>query len=645
MLALIALALLGSPQSSTPAPGTYRVGDAILCLPRARLRAAVERQLVVEGARIVEELPALGLLRVDLPRDDPEQTLVRLRALPGVAWAEWNGLGEGGEVPNDTFFDRQWALDNTGQTGGTPGADIDALRGWDLARGSAGVLVAVLDSGLDPAHVEFVGRTEPGYDFVNDDAEPLDDQGHGTKVSGILAANADNAFGIAGVDGHCTLLPVKVLDGSNHGTTFDLAQGLTYAADAGARVVSMSLINYPATQAVRDALQYAREAGCILVACAGNGGIGDADESFPGNSPLTISVGATGHNDGRATFSGTGASLDLVAPGLSVPATSRSPQDRIAAFSGCSAATPFVSGIVAVALSVDPGMTHEEALALLVTGAEDQVGPSSTDLPGWDDRYGHGRVNLFLSLCALDAGGPTIGAPDEIRIECDRPGGLTGDDPRVVAALEAVSAFDDLDPRPALALDVPAFLPLGSAVRVAALATDACGNESRRDVAVRAVDTVPPALDLAVVPTLLGRRDGALVPLSLAARASDLCDRAPEIELTVYSDEPAAGRGEQDVRFGREGEVALRDERSRAGNGRVYLLIARAIDDSGNGSTRCTAVVVPFDDTPRALESVLAEARAAVQTCEGSGAPPAGFAKQGSVVLPKAPSASRRAAR
>ena len=168
------------------------------------------------------------------------------------------------------------------------------MEGWQISRGSDSIVVAVLDTGIDTDHPEFLGRLLPGFDFVNDDADPESAHPHGSKVTGLLAANADNAFAVAGVDHAAGILPVKILGDDNYGDTFDLAEGLIFAADSGADVISMSLQNFPlASPTLNDALQYARDAGAVLVAAAGNGGIDSADFSGPGASPLTISVGAT----------------------------------------------------------------------------------------------------------------------------------------------------------------------------------------------------------------------------------------------------------------------------------------------------------------------------------------------------------------
>ena len=355
----------------------------------------------MRGVTVIEEIPQLSAYRLRLPRGSNLDAMMKAyRKHPSVEYAEPNYLGRGGDIlPNDTFFSIQWHLNNTGQSGGTPDADIDAVEGWQITQGRPTVMVAILDTGIRSSHPDFQGRLLPGYDFVNEDADPEADHPHGILVTGILAANSDNAFAVAGVDHQAMLLPIKVLDSANSGTTFDLAEGLVYAGDRGAHVVNMSLINYPGDRMLKDALTYARDAGAILMACAGNGGVRDADHSYPGASPLTISVGATDHNDVRASFSGTGDALDIVAPGLSVvTAADATTFDTFTYFSGCSAATPVASGTASLLLSVDETLSHERVRQIMIQTAEDQVGPPEEDTPGRDDFFGYGRINLNDAL-------------------------------------------------------------------------------------------------------------------------------------------------------------------------------------------------------------------------------------------------------
>lgn len=398
-------ALLFAPSAASP-QAPYRAGEILVKL-RPGVRSAAARQVETRyGAARLEGIERRGLYRLAVPAGRSVPEMVELLARdPSYEYAEPNYLGRGGDfVPNDTYFAGwQWHLDNLSSD-----ADIDAVEGWQISRGSASIVVAVLDTGIDSDHPEFLGRILPGYDFVNEDADPEADHYHGSMVTGLLAANADNAFGVAGVDHAVGILPVKVLDEYSYGDTFDLVQGLTFAADSGADVISMSLIDYwIASTALNDALQYARDAGAVLVACAGNGGIGDADWSGPGASPLTISVGATDFQDARASYSGTGSALDVVAPGQAV-ATVRhgSSEDGIDLGGGCSSATPVAAGIASLILSVDGSLGHDDVLDILTQSADDQVGPPAEDTAGRDDFFGHGRVNLNGALTLALAGLP-----------------------------------------------------------------------------------------------------------------------------------------------------------------------------------------------------------------------------------------------
>ncbi len=400
-----------STASAVPFSAPYVPGELLVGFREGTpgdVRRAVH---AVAGAFDVESI-ARG--QVDLARFDENLDIAavesRYLADPTVEFAERNYWGEGGFTPNDTHFPSQWQHDNTGQFGGTPGADMNSESGWDVSRGSASVTVAVLDSGIDSDHPEFGGRILPGWDFVNNDANPEDDHSHGTYVSGLLAANANNGFAVAGVDHFCMILPIKVLNAFNAGTTANLISGIDFATQQGADVISMSLINYPCGSGLNNALNAARAAGLVLIACAGNGGIGDADISCPGASPHTIAIGATTNTDARAFYSGTGQDLEFMAPGDDViTVLYNSHADGFTFFNGCSAATPNAAGIVSILRSFEPGLRNSHVRDILQSGAEDQVGPPQEDTAGWDEFFGWGRLNLRLVLDAFLA---ATAAPD-----------------------------------------------------------------------------------------------------------------------------------------------------------------------------------------------------------------------------------------
>lgn len=378
-------------------------GEVLLELAAWSDLSRVEARLARLGGRVLGALPAERLLRVGLAgKVDARTALGRLAKLAGVAAVEWNAVGRGGALtPDDTFFARQWHLANSGQSGGKPGADVGAVPAWAIQAGDPDVVCAVLDSGLDAMHPEFAGRTLPGWDFVDEDADPSADHPHGTWVTALLGANTDNLFGVAGVDRRCALLPLKVLDSSNSGTTFDLVQALDRCVTQGVDVACLALVDYPSTRALKRALKRARAAGVILVACAGNGGLGDADDSWPGASPHALSIGFTDASDVRHPASATGKALDFVAPGATLVTAVDSAVNSYVTFTGCSAATPVAAGIVSLLVAEAPGLTQDEALLWLRAGAADRVGAPAEDAPGWDPFHGAGRLSAAGSLSAL----------------------------------------------------------------------------------------------------------------------------------------------------------------------------------------------------------------------------------------------------
>ena len=363
------------------------------------------------GGHVVLERSEHGrALLLDVRAGQELQAALALVKAGLAASAELNYWGQGAFVPNDSFFASQWHHANTGQSGGLPGADIQSTLAWDITRGDPTTLIAVLDSGIDSDHPDLVGTfLTNGFDFVAEDANPEGDHPHGSWVSGCIVASANNQFGVTGVDHEARVLPVKVLNQDNGGTTFDLIQGIDFAAArADVQIINMSLINYPGTSALQLSLQNAFNAGKVLISCGSNGGLNTADASWPGASPFTITIGATDRFDRRASFSGSGSTIDFVAPGSSVvtvrPGSASNTSESV---SGCSFATPITAGVVgllrarAVALGVP--FTQSLVFDMLQAGAEDMVGLSSEDTPGRDNFMGWGRINAHRTLLAFDS--------------------------------------------------------------------------------------------------------------------------------------------------------------------------------------------------------------------------------------------------
>ncbi|MCS6880465.1 MAG: S8 family peptidase [Chloroflexaceae bacterium] len=305
---------------------------------------------------------------------------------PAIAYAEPNLIYGIADFPNDTDFSKQWGSHNTGQTGGTPDADIDAPEAWDIEKGKPAVLIAIVDTGVDYNHPELTGgrvRTDIDKDFINNDDDAMDDHGHGTYCAGIAAANTNNARGIAGVCRGCQILPVKVLNSSGSGTAQSVAQGIQYAGQAGARIISMSLgysSNCGCSQTVARAINYAFERGSLLIAASGN----NSDKtrlSYPAASPRVMSVGASDHRDQEADFSNRSQALNITAPGKDVYSLDRGGGYRSA--SGTSAAVPHVSGVAGLVWSARPTLTNVQVWWILYQSADDFPGTTTLfeDIP------------------------------------------------------------------------------------------------------------------------------------------------------------------------------------------------------------------------------------------------------------------------
>ncbi len=331
-------------------------------------------------------------------------------------------------TPNDPFFSRQWGLDNDGTFSLSPStvdADVDMTEAWDFTTGNPNITMAVMDSGLKMNHPEFSGRlwvntgeiangsdTDNntyiddinGWDFVNNDNNPSDDHGHGTNVTGIATATGNNGIGYAGVDWSCKVMPLKVLDANNSGFNSNIIESFYYAIDKGVKVISISIGGSGFSTAYQTAIDTAYNNGIVVVACMMN--FNNGVPYYPAAFNNTIAVGSTDSNDERTepffwsatSGSNYGSHIDVVAPGNYMYGLSYNSNTNYNSYwGGTSQATPLVSGICSLMLSLNPNLTVDEIKAILRNTAEDEVGDAQ-DSAGWDQYYGAGRVNAFNAL-------------------------------------------------------------------------------------------------------------------------------------------------------------------------------------------------------------------------------------------------------
>jgi thermitase len=333
---------------------------------------------------------------------DPAVVAAALNRSPLVQYAEVDRVLHASAVPNDPLFGQLYGLNNLGQTGGTPNADINAPEGWDAAGlgafpATGGVKVGLVDSGVLATHEDLAGKIADCAS--SQEAAPVsargitegscaDDDGHGTHVAGTVAADANNGKGIAGVAFNSQLAVCKALSGPfGSGTDSEVANCLTWAHDKGAKVISMSLGgNDSAT--LHDAVTYAWHggdaAGSVLVAAAGNAG--DDSVDFPAGYPEVVSVAATDATDARAPFSNANPKVEVTAPGVGVLSTFS--DGSYTQMSGTSMSTPVVAGVAAIIWDKYPTAAAGDIRAKLDASVDD-LGP-----PGRDPQFGFGRVNV-----------------------------------------------------------------------------------------------------------------------------------------------------------------------------------------------------------------------------------------------------------
>ena len=383
------------------------------------------------GAVIDQELPELGAVRVTLrgtAGDESGLAVLRLGRDPAIASAQLDSTVSVDFTPDDSLYlsDPTFGL---GQWG-LRAAQVDAA--WEVARGSAAVTVAVIDTGIDADHPDLAGVALPGATFVSAPdpvcdpvapGSPVDDNGHGTHVAGIIAAHAGNGIGVAGAAFGVRVLPVKALDCTGSGLLSDVAQGIVWATDQGARVINISLGSSDDVFVLHDAVRYAVAHGVLVVAAAGNCGTpsvrcpGLNAPEYPGAYPETLAVAATDPADEHPSFSNVSPYVGISAPGVTIWSTiptypttlSRTlpANPGYAAFSGSSQAAPLVAAIAALVLSHEPGLT--------AAAVADRLKRSADDLgaPGPDPVFGAGRVNALRAVTGDLR--PTYGANYDIQ--------------------------------------------------------------------------------------------------------------------------------------------------------------------------------------------------------------------------------------
>jgi len=368
---------------------------------------------LIEKHDIVEKSynPNGNYVLLNIPADTSVPEMVAIfKQSSLVEYAEPNYYAEGFGTPNDKYFKYQWNFSDNAK------GSINILQGWQISTGRRGVIVAILDTGIayedyaeyrlapDLADTSFVA----GYDFVNKDEHPNDDNGHGTHIAGIIAQNTNNEIGTAGIAYNTTLMPIKVLDKNNSGSYANIAAGIYYAVEYGASVINLSLGGPVPSITLENALREAYYKGVTIVAAAGNSYLLGNPVTYPAAyDEYVIAVGAVRYDGKRAPYSNTGEYIDLAAPGgdttvdqnhdglidgiLQQTISGRPSEFSYYFYQGTSMAAPHVAGVAALLIATD--VTHPQQVKEVLTATARDSGRI-----GWDKEYGYGIVDAYAAL-------------------------------------------------------------------------------------------------------------------------------------------------------------------------------------------------------------------------------------------------------
>ncbi|MCL4144010.1 UNVERIFIED_CONTAM: hypothetical protein GTU68_058665 [Idotea baltica] len=295
--------------------------------------------------------------------------------------------------PNDPFFSDQWGLNNNGQEAGSPGADISAQEAWDIETGRRKIVAGVIDTGIDYGHEDLNDLV--GWDFINNDNDPFDDNGHGTHVSGIIAARGNNGIGIAGVAWSAKLMALKAFDNKGSGSLSTILPALEYARKMGVDLTNNSWGGTAYSEFLEEEIQAADSTQQLFVAAAGNENIELGKKPiYPASYSIKniIAVGATDQKDQPAEFSNYDVEMvDLFAPGKNILSTL--PNNQYGKKSGTSMAAPFVSGAICLMKSHDKKFFYMDIKGKLLSNTDKKSSLNNMAVS-------HGRLNIFSSLQA-----------------------------------------------------------------------------------------------------------------------------------------------------------------------------------------------------------------------------------------------------
>jgi subtilisin family serine protease len=374
---------VAQPTFNVALPNPPYVPDAVLLKFKAGVPQAVQDKLIARYGTLKKDLPQIGIKEITVPEEARDAVINALSHNPAIDFAVQDRLITATDtIPNDPGWNAEWEM-----------TKMQTPKAWDTTTGSPSVTVAVLDTGVDYNHEDLrnVAFTT-GYNFISNNTNTTDDNGHGTSVAGVIGATANNSLGLAGACWHCTFMPVKIMDSNGGGSDTTLAQGIDYAADHGAKIISMSLVmvtdaRTASRTATASAIKYAESKGVSLYAAAGNSGDGTM-QYWPAGFNGVVGVAGSDMSDNLYSWSDYGNWVTLAAAGCDFTTVIGGGYGTMC---GTSAATPVAAGMASLLWSAKP----------TATAAQVQQALTSTTDPCCSGKLANGRINVYKAMQAI----------------------------------------------------------------------------------------------------------------------------------------------------------------------------------------------------------------------------------------------------
>ena len=372
--------------ASTENAAEYVPGQLLVQTRQGVSEEEAGKHFAAHGAKSHRKIRPLGVSVIRVPAGSEAKVTEALMKTGQFTFVEPDHVVQGTSmVPNDPDFPYEWHL-----------SKIQAPAAWDRTVGSASQVIAIIDTGVDPNHEDLSSKLVAGYDFLGQGGTS-DVNGHGTAVAGLAGAASNNGVGVSGVAWGTKIMPIRVVDSSGNTTYSAMANAITWAADHGARVISMSLAGPSASSTLQNAVNYAWNKGSVLFAAAGN--YSTSSPYYPAACDNVVAVGASDANDALSGYSNYGNWVDLVAPGDNLMSTNNG--GGYGYYTGTSGSTPVTAGVAALVLSANPNLTASQLVSILKQNADD------LGAPGVDNTFGSGRVNAYRAVTAAGGGGST----------------------------------------------------------------------------------------------------------------------------------------------------------------------------------------------------------------------------------------------